>query len=339
MKRLALVGAGMMGARYLDAFSEDPNGTVVAICELDLEKGRAVSEKHLIKRLYTSVDQLLNDGEVDALIVATPDFAHASPVLAALAAGLDVLCEKPLATSIEDAVEMVRASDASSGQLMVNFGNRHRPAAKRARALIEEDRIGAPRHAWLCLNEKASKTATLTWSAQTSALWFLISHLTDLAHWLINDRVVRAYAVNGQDTGGAVTTTAVLTYASGATAVLESTWDLPDSYQRDVDLRVSVHGSRGVLDLDMGDQGLIVSGPDRTATVQWDSQLGSSSDDWWNRSCRHFTASISAGDLVQPNGRAGLANVLALSALQRSLDTGKAVDVEQEWPVAAALVR
>lgn len=339
MKKLALVGAGMMGARYLDAYKQDPNGCVVAICELDEAKGRSLGEKHRIERVYTSVDDLLTDGGVDAVVVATPDFAHAAPVVSALGSGLDVLCEKPLATSIDDAVAMVKAADASSGQLMINFGNRHRPAASRARMILAEGRLGTPRHAWLCLNEKASKTATLSWSAQTSALWFLISHLTDLAYWLLGDRVVRAYAVNGHDSNGAVTTTAVLTYASGAAAVLESTWDLPDSYQRDVDLRVSIHGSRGILDLDMGNQGLVVSDLERTRTVQWDSEAGISPDDWWNRSCRYFTAAITSGESVQPDGRAGLANVLVLSALQRSLDVGAVIEIDREWPLAAALTR
>lgn len=339
MKRLALIGAGMMGARYLDAFRDDPHTTVVAVCELDTGKGRALAARHGITRVFTQVDALIADGGIDGLIVATPDFAHAGPVVAGLAAGLDVLCEKPLATSVDEAVEMVTAAKSSTGQLMVNFGNRHRPAARRARSLIEQGSIGAPRHARLCLNEKSSKTATLAWSANTSALWFLISHLADLACWLVEDRVVRAFAVDGRSGDSAVTTTGVLTFASGATVVLESTWDLPDSYQRDVDLRVSVHGSDGVLDLDLGDQGLVVSGPDRAAAVQWDSESGPSADDWWNRSCRYFSRSIADETIVRPDGRDGLANVLILSALQRSLDTGGVVDIAAEWPAAAALLR
>lgn len=339
MKRLALVGAGMMGARYLDAFRDDPNATVVAVCELNPEKGRALAARYGITRVYAHTDELIADGEIDGLIVATPDFAHADPVLAGLAAGLDVLCEKPLATSVDEAVAMVSAANASAGQLMVNFGNRHRPAARRARGLIEQSAIGVPRHAWLCLNEKSSKTATLAWSASTSALWFLISHVADLACWLVDDRVVRAFAADGRGGDSAVTTTGVLSFASGATVVLESTWDLPDSYQRDVDLRVSVHGSDGVLDLDMGDQGLVVSGPGRTSAVQWDSEPGPSPDDWWNKSCRYFTQSITDEVAVRPDGLDGLANVLVLSALQRSLDTGGVVDIAGQWPAAAALLR
>lgn len=339
MKRLALVGAGMMGARYLDAFRDDPNASVVAVCELNAEKGRALASKHGVTQVFSSTQDLIADGGIDGLIVATPDFAHADPVIAGLAAGLDVLCEKPLATSVDEAVAMVQAAESSSGQLMVNFGNRHRPAARRARAIIEGDTIGEPRHAWLCLNEKSSKTATLAWSANTSALWFLMSHIADLASWLVGDRVVRAFAVNGRGAGEAVTTTGVLSFVSGASVVLETTWDLPDSYQRDVDLRVSVHGSDGVLDLDMGDQGLVVSGGGGTSAVQWDSEPGPSADDWWNRSCHYFSRSIVQGSAIHPDGRDGLANVLVLSALQRSLDTGVVVDIRNEWPAAAALMR
>lgn len=335
--RLGLIGTGVMGRRYLDAYSTDPHADIVAVCDLDPGRSAALAEQYSISQSYSSADAMVERADLDGVIVATPDFAHRDPVVAALRAGLDVLCEKPLATSVADAVDMVREEDASEGQLMLNFGNRHRPAALRSKALIEAGGIGTPRYAFLCLNEKSVKTATLAWREQTSPLWFLISHIADLVQWLMGDRVATVYATNGR-AAGASTTTAVLNFAGGSTAVLESTWDMPAAYQRDIDLRLAIHGSSGVIDLDMGDQGLVLSGDSSTRTVQWDSEPGGSAEDWWNRSCRYFSRTIAEGGRVRPNGRDGLATVLVLSALQRSLDRGGVVSVD-EWPDALELLR
>jgi predicted dehydrogenase len=131
----------------------------------------------------------------------------------------------------------------------------------------------------------------------------------------------------------------VLSFAGGATAVLESTWDMPSAYPRDIDLAITVHGADGVIDLDMGEQGLRMSGRGRTDSVMWDAASGGSADDWWNRSCRSFTAAIVAGQPVTPDARDGLQTVMVLAGLQHSLDTGAVVDLAAAWPDAARLLR
>ncbi len=338
--KLGLIGAGVMGRRYVEAYSEDPNGRVVAIADLDHERRVSLADRFGVGGRYADFDAMLDAERLDAVIVATPDFAHRAPLATALDAGLHVLCEKPLATTVDDAAAMAFAAAASDRQVMVNFGNRHRPAARRAYELIRSGGIGAVRYARMRLNEKAEKTATLAWSAQTSALWFLLSHVTDFVQWMVDDVVVDVYAANGRARdGAATTTTAVLNFSGGATAVLESTWDMPSEYPRDIDLAITVHGADGVIDLDMGEQGLRVSGPGRTASVMWDAAAGGSAEDWWNRSCRSFTASVTAGEPVSPNARDGLQTVMVLAGLQHSLDTGAGVDLAATWPDAAKLLR
>jgi predicted dehydrogenase len=322
-----------MGRRYLDAFRSDPNGNIIALCELDPVRGNALASEFGIGEFYTDVDEMLEKASLDAVIVATPDFAHKEPVLKALAAGCDVLCEKPLSTSVDESVAIARAAKESGRQLMVNFGNRHRPSARRVKDVIARGEIGQLRYAFMCLNEKSFKTATLSWSAQTSPLWFLISHLTDFMQWIFDDRVVKVYASNGQKEGLG-TTVGVLTFAGGATAVMESSWDMPNGYQRDIDVRLNIHGSKGIVDLDIGDQGLIVSGSERSSSVMWDGISGPSPDDWWNRSCHYFTHTLTNGGVLEPDAAHGLRTVLVLSALQKSIDTGAAITIAQHWPEA-----
>jgi len=334
-QRLALVGAGVMGRRYLDAFSSDPNGEIVAICELDEARREALAAAPGAPRLYRDLAQMVGEIEVDGVIVATPDFAHRDACLTALNSGLHVLCEKPLATSVEEALEIAKAARGADRSLMVNFGNRHRPSAQRLKQAIEEGAIGTPHYAFMCLNEKSLKTATLPWAAQTSPLWFLLSHVCDFLYWIFDDRVESVYAAKSTR-AAASTTTGILRFANGATATIESSWDMPAGYPRDIDLRINVHGTEGVVDLDIGDQGFILSSGPKTASIHWDAPGGANPADWWNRSCHAFTRRIASGEAASPDADDGLEVVMVLAGLQKSLDTGRAIRLAEEWPDAAS---
>jgi predicted dehydrogenase len=338
MIRIGLVGVGVMGRRYLEAFALDPNARVDAVCDPDLPRARAAAETYAVPKVYADVDDLLAQADVDAIVVATPDFAHRGAVTAALASGRHVLCEKPLATDVQDCVAIVEAVRQSGRQLMVNFGNRHRPSARRLKALIQDGRIGPVRYVYMSLNEKRVKTATLAWRERTSPLWFLLSHVTDTVRWLINDEIAQVVSVVGRagptstdlpaDAEEPQTTLGLMRFRRGAAAVLESTWDLPASHRQDVDVRIAVHGATGVITLDIGDQGLTVSDDATSNSVQWDTQPQPATvDDWWVRSCHYFTRTLLEGGVLKPNAEDGLAVVQALDGMQSSLDDLRVVNL------------
>lgn len=332
MRKIGLIGAGYMGYRYLDAYAIDPNAEIVAVCEPRDERRVEACARYDVSHGVASYDELLAIDEVDTVIVATPDFAHRDPAIAALRAGRDVLCEKPLANTTEDAAAIATAVTETGRTLMVNFGNRQRISTRRLQDLLAHEEIGDVRYAFATLSERRAKTDTLPWADQTSPLWFLLSHVTDLVRWIIGAEIATVSAVDarvgGPDSPG---TTAVLaSFRNGAAATMESTWDLPDNAPIDVDLRLTLHGSRGVLTLDIGDQGLRVSDDSRSRAVQWDTDARSpaSPEDWWVASCHYFTRCLVNGDHPTPDERDGLAVVQALSAMQRSLELGHSVPVE-----------
>ena len=323
-----------MGQRYVKAARTDPNAQMLALCDINGEVARKMSASSGVRSAFSSVDEMLAETDLDAVIVATPDFAHRDPVCRCLEAGLDILCEKPLAVRVDEAVDIVRTVEKTGRKLMVNFGNRHRLSVMRMERAVRAGVIGDIRYAYMCLNEKSVKTATLPWADKTSPLWFLLSHVTDFLTWIIGDNVVRVYASNGHvnTSPDMVTTAAILTFANGATATLESTWNMPDHYPRDIDLRLALQGSEGAIDLDMGDQGLVLSDNSRNGTIQWDTTADESPDDWWNRSCHYFTRCLVDGIKPSPDAYSGLRTTMVLAALQQALDTGQAVEVSATIP-------
>lgn len=111
--RLGIVGLGSMGREFVDAARDHPDVVVVACADTDPRRLDAVRASG--EAIVTDTDALrvVNAGDVDAVIVATPPDSHSSIVLGALEAGKAVLCEKPLASRIEDGARMVEAARAS----------------------------------------------------------------------------------------------------------------------------------------------------------------------------------------------------------------------------------
>ncbi len=336
MIRLGLIGAGTMGRLYAKAFAQHPGTTVNAICDLDESAARNLGGQFDVANVFTSYERMLAETPLDAVIVATPDFAHRDPVIAALDAGKHVLCEKPMATTVEDCRLMVDAADRSGKQLMINFGNRHRPASHFLKERVASGELGPIEYVYMRLNEKRGKTGTLAWAEKTSPLWFLLSHVTDYVRWLIDAEIVEVYGLGytgflkreqGLDTPD--TMVFLVKFDNGASATLESSWILPESYPRVVDLQIEVIGERGMVQHDFIEQGLR-SFTQAAVDIPWD--WGAPGPDgretgWWIDSCHYFIHCLATGQRAKPDGRDGLAVVAALVAMQQSYERGTVVKV------------
>src|SRR6185295_16564195 len=105
-----LIGASTIARQYmLEAIRAQPDHDVVAVMSSSAQRARAFADEHRIDAAYDSLDALLADPAVQVVYVSTTNELHLPQVLAAARAGKHVLCEKPLALSVDDAVAMVRA--------------------------------------------------------------------------------------------------------------------------------------------------------------------------------------------------------------------------------------
>ena len=140
-----VIGVGVFGENHCLAYSRLPGVKLAAVCDVNGARARAMAEKYGARAWYTDYQELLRDPAVQAVSIATPDFAHRAIALAAARAGKHILCEKPLATTAADAQEIVDAARAAGVKLMVDFHNRVNPPFVAARQSIEVGAIGRAR--------------------------------------------------------------------------------------------------------------------------------------------------------------------------------------------------
>ncbi|MFC8240663.1 Gfo/Idh/MocA family protein [Streptomyces chartreusis] len=204
--RVGMVGYAFMGAAHSQGwrtagrvFDLPRTPVMTAICGRDATAVRAAAERHGWESAETDWRALIARDDIDLVDICTPGDSHAEIALAALAAGKHVLCEKPLANTVEEAEAMAAAADEAYGRgqlAMVGFNYRRVPATALARSMVAEGRLGTLRHVrvtylqdWLVDPE-----FPLTWRlrkelAGSGALGDLGAHIIDLAQYLVGEQL------------------------------------------------------------------------------------------------------------------------------------------------------
>jgi len=143
-----LIGASTIAAEHMIAAIRAQAGhDVVAVASSNAERGKAYAQTHRIPAAYGSIDALLADPAVDAVYISTTNELHRDQVLAAARAGKHVLCEKPLALNLDDALAMVQACRAAGVVMATNHHLRNAATHRKIRDLVREGAIGKPLYA------------------------------------------------------------------------------------------------------------------------------------------------------------------------------------------------
>lgn len=275
MLRIAVVGAGIRGSLFTRALAQHPAATVVAVCDRNDGLARQRAAQFAIAAFGAHEEMLAADLDLDAVVVATPDFAHRDAAVAAAEAGLHLLIEKPLATTLEDAQAIVDAAKKADVRTMLGYENRWNPRLLSARELLTSGQLGELVGQIVHLNDTVFvPTEMLSWSAGSSPVWFLMPHSLDLVLWLSGKTprsifaqgVRTVLAARGIDTWDSVD--ACIAFTDGTTATLHSTWVLPVSYPAVYDFRYELVGSRGALRIEGAEQGLQLMS-DKLSWPQW----------------------------------------------------------------------
>jgi predicted dehydrogenase len=200
---MGVVGVGGWGGSgHMRAYAESPLARVVAVCDAVLDRARQVAAQWHVPHALDDYRALLAMPEIDAVDVATPNDAHHEIVLAALGAGKHVLCEKPLALTVEHAREMERAAAELGRRGAVNFIHRYVPSARYVKELLDEGALGRVHHCQVTyaqgwLNDPAfPRVWRLNRAVSgTGVLGDLGSHAIDLARWWLGAEIA---AVSGR---------------------------------------------------------------------------------------------------------------------------------------------
>ena len=133
-------------AMYLPALTNHPGCEVVAVTGRDRERAEMFAERWHIPHVYTDYTAMIEQEDLDGVVVATANDTHHPITMAALAKGLHVLCEKPLAMDVEQAEEMAKLAAEKGVKTLVPFTYRFMPTNRYIKELIEDGYIGRPYH-------------------------------------------------------------------------------------------------------------------------------------------------------------------------------------------------
>ena len=142
--RIAVIGAGIMGADHARIVAVDiPGATLQVVCDMDAARARQIADTYGAVDAATDPEGVVARSDVDAVIIASPDFTHAPLSRACIAVGKKVLCEKPLSQSSVECLDVMAAEQAAGGRhVMLGFMRRYDPAYIQMRAALEQGQIG-----------------------------------------------------------------------------------------------------------------------------------------------------------------------------------------------------
>lgn len=142
--RLAVIGAGIMGSDHARIFAQElPGATVQVVCDASETRARALADEVGAQHVCSDPDAAILRSEVDAVLVASPDFTHAPLSLACIAAGKPVLCEKPLSQSSSECRSVMDAEQAAGRRFVqLGFMRRFDQSYIEMKAALDQGRIG-----------------------------------------------------------------------------------------------------------------------------------------------------------------------------------------------------
>src|SRR5215212_9527739 len=333
MLRWGLIGASTIGREWMvPAINSQPDSTVAAVTSSSPERARRYADELGIPTAFASVADLLAEPTIDAIYISTTNEWHEPQALAAIAAGKHVLCEKPLALSLDSARTMVAAAAAAGVVLGTNHHLRNAAAHRKMRELIESGAIGRPLAArvfhavflpphlqgWRIDRPEAGGGVTLD----------ITVHDADTLRFVLGDEVTEVTAMTASQgmgqAGLEVAVMGVMRFGEGTIAQFHDAFTAPHAYTG-----FEVHGTEGSL----YGRDVMTQQPVGTVTVRREGREEDVSVDHENlyeRSVRCFNAAIRGEGEPAATGADGVRSLAVALAVREAAETGRTVRVTDD---------
>ena len=247
----AIIGCGdIANKRVAPAIVEDPSSVMLAFFSNTPARAEEMRARFGAARAYSDLAALLADDEIDAVYIASPQQRHCEETVAAAEAGRHVLCEKPMAVTLDECRRMIDACADNGVALAIAYYRRWYPKARAMKRLIDEGAIGTPVRARICIGgrydpaEDDWKHWRVTAPAGGGALMDVGSHRLDIICYLLGEpaRVAGLTGHLAMDYDVPDTETLICEMAGRAHLVCECQWNLPLGSDE-----MEVHGTEGAL--------------------------------------------------------------------------------------------
>ncbi|HMZ45221.1 MAG TPA: Gfo/Idh/MocA family oxidoreductase [Chitinophagaceae bacterium] len=249
--KFALIGCGRIAQRHAEHINK--LGILKAVCDTVEEKAKALAEKYNVPYYTNFEEMLLKEKEVDVVSICTPNGLHATHAIAALNANFHTLVEKPMALSVYDCGEMIKAAEKANKRLFAIKQNRFNPPVVAVKEAIDNNILGKIYNIQLsCFWNRNKDYYENSWKGthdlDGGTLYTQFSHFIDLLYWMIGD-VKRAYALTSnfshqgiidfEDTG-----VIALEFYNGAIGTINYT---VNSYQKNMEGSLTIFAEKGTV--------------------------------------------------------------------------------------------
>ncbi len=265
--RVGIIGCGKIARTHAEAVTATPGAALVACCDAELARAQALAGDFGADLATDSLDDLFTRGALDAALICTPHPAHEKLVVACAAAGVNVLCEKPIAIRLDEADRMIAATDEAGVAFGVIFQRRFWPAAQRMRKAIDAGELGSLTFAsassllWRPREYFASDPWRGKWETEGGGVMMNQAvHTIDLLQWFMGPAAEVYGKIATLRHGDYIdvedTVAATVVFESGALGAIEALTTI----QPDIGFRVAVYGDNGatasVHEIPEGTQGV-----------------------------------------------------------------------------------
>ena len=246
--KIAVAGLGRIGRIHLENLVTKTAGAEVIAISDPFPESHAFAQQLGVTQIEPSFEALLA-AQPDAVYVCTPTDTHADYVIAAAKAGVHVFCEKPIDLSIERVCEVLTAVESAGVKLMVGFNRRFDPNFAKIQSMVTEGKVGTPH--MIRITSRDPGPPPIEYIKVSGGMFLDMSiHDFDIARFLAGSEVTEVYAKGSNLVDPAIgeaddidTATMILTFANGATAVIDNSRQAVYGY----DQRIEVFGSKGMV--------------------------------------------------------------------------------------------
>ena len=333
---VGLIGTGWVGDVHARALNRVPGARLVGITSRDASRGAEFAKKHGIARSFTDHRKMLDDKEIDVVCVGLPNDQHEPVVLDCAAAGKHVICEKPLATNLEEGRRMVDACKKANVMLALGVELCFVPKFVQVKEVIDSGALGrvfqihqreqhgGPHSPWFYTRDQGGGGILMDMGCHSIEVTrFVLGYPKPLAVY------ARMSNQTHPDCEVEDHCTCIVEFEGGVDALLEPSWSL----QGGMESHLNAFGTEGVIYADLlrgtglkmfSEKGM----PNDPDSFRWSTQ----DPDWlWNngypQEFEHFLACARSGEKPRVSGEDGLVELEISYAAYESAATGKRIEL------------
>jgi myo-inositol 2-dehydrogenase / D-chiro-inositol 1-dehydrogenase len=321
---IGVVGTGMMGQDHVQRLATSvPHARVAAVSDVNLEQAKRVGEG-VGARVYSDGHDLIGDDQVQAVLIASPGFTHEEFTLACIAAGKPVLCEKPLAPTIDACLRVLEAEAALPRRLVqVGFMRRYDTGFRAMKERLDDGQVG-PALLLHCRHRNASVPPGFT---SDMMITDSVVHDIDVTRWLLGQEIVAASVFKPRRSSRAPAglqdpQLVLLETAEGVLVDVESFVNCQFGY----DIRYELVGETGTISLgELAGVQLRQQGEHRgPIPADWRERFGVA----YQRELQEWVTGALQGRVTGPSAWDGYATTAVAEAAVQSLTDGRRAAVE-----------